>query len=224
VTGPFRGSESRRNLLAGVADRILLNAGANGSRVAVDGVDGAGKTTFAAELSAVLRSRGRETVHLSTDGFHRRRVLRHRRGQDSAEGFWLDSIDYPALQENVLDAFGPAGTGRYREASHDLASDRLLDLPWLSAAPEAILVLDGLFLHRDELVSQWDFSIYLDVPFAMSVARMAHRDGRDPDPDHPDNARYVGGQRRYFAVCSPWERATLVIDNTDLAEPRIVRG
>ena len=224
MTGPFPVGSRRHQLLARVADRVLANAGPHGSRVGVDGVDGAGKTTFAAELAAVLRSRGRETVHLSVDGFHQRRVLRHRRGHDSAEGFWLDSYDYPALRANVLDAFGHSGTGRYRPASHDLASDRLVDLPWQSAARDAILVLDGLFLHRDELVEQWDFSIFLEVPFAMSVARMAHRDGSDPDPDHPDNARYVGGQRLYFAACSPWERASLVIDNTDLGAPRIVRS
>jgi len=223
MTGALVASPRRRQLLAEVADRVLAVAGAGGARVGVDGVDGAGKTTFAAELAAALRSRGRETVHLSADGFHQQRARRHRRGRDSAEGFWLDSYDYAALRTGVLEAFGSGGSGRYREASHDLASDRLLDGPWHEAPSNAILVLDGLFLHRDELVQEWDFSIFLRVPFAVSVARMAERDGTDPDPGHAGNSRYVGGQRLYFEACSPWDRASLVIDNTTLTEPRIVR-
>jgi uridine kinase len=194
------------------------------SRIGVDGVDGAGKTTFAAELADAVRARGREVVHVCADGFHQQRALRHRRGRDSAEGFWRDSYDYPALRANVLDAFGPGGSRRYREAVHDLSTDRVLDLPWRTAAPGTVLVVDGLFLHRDELAGLWDLSVYLQVPFTVSVGRMARRDGSDPDPGHPDNARYVGGQRLYFTACAPWRRASLVIDNTDLSNAVLVRS
>lgn len=224
VIAPVPPDSRRHRLLTDIAGRILAHAGASGSRIGVDGVDGAGKTTFARELATTLRSLGREVVQISADDFHQQRASRYRRGRDSAAGFWLDSYDYPALRANVLAAFGPKGTGRYREAAHDLVSDQLLDLPWRIAAPGAVLVLDGLFLHRDEMVGEWDFSVFLQVPFAVSVARMAQRDGSNPDPEHPDNARYVGGQRLYFAACLPWERASLVVDNTDLAEPRIIRG
>jgi uridine kinase len=165
--------DGRGRLLTEVAERVLACSGASGSRVGVDGVDGAGKTVFAGELAATLRSLGREAVHLSADGFHQQRALRHRRGRDSAAGFWLDSYDYPALQAFVLDGFGSGGTGRYREAAHDLVSDRPIELPWRTTTPGSILVLDGLFLHRDGLVDCWDFSVFLDVTFAVSVARMA---------------------------------------------------
>jgi uridine kinase len=221
MSGPTS-SDTRRRLLLDLARRVLDCAGPDGLRVGVDGVDGSGKTTFAGELATAVRSLGRDVVQISADNFHQQRALRHRRGRNSAEGFWLDSYDYPTLRADVLDGFGRSGTGRYREASHHLASDRLLDLPWRTAAPGAILILDGLFLHRAELAEEWDFSIFLEVPFAVSVGRMAERDGSDPDPEHPDNARYVGGQRLYFAACSPWDRTSLVVDNSNLAEPKII--
>ncbi|MDQ2749168.1 MAG: hypothetical protein M3Y44_06545, partial [Actinomycetota bacterium] len=47
------------------------------------------------------------------------------------------------------------------------------------------LLLDGLFLHRDELAAAWDFSIFLDVAFSVSVARMAERDGTTSGPAPP---------------------------------------
>lgn len=35
--------------------------------------------------------------------------------------------------------------------------------------------------------------------------------------------RYVQGQRLYFDAAQPWERATFVIDNGDVATPRMIR-
>lgn len=213
----------RAQLLTAVAGLIaaLTEAGPGDRywRVGVDGVDGSGKTTFAAELAAVLTNLERDVVQVSADGFHQVRRIRHRLGRESAEGFWLDSYDYPALFSNVLDPFRPGGDGRYRSAVHDVDTDQVLELPWLQAPARAVLIVDGLFLHRDELAGAWDFSVYLDVPFATSVARMAERDGNHRDPAHPSLNRYVNGQRRYFAVCSPWQRADIVLNNTDLAHP-----
>jgi uridine kinase len=196
--------------VARAADLIPVGA----ARVGVDGVDGVGKSTFAAALAARLRARGRPVVHVSADDFHQPRAVRHRRGRDSPEGFWLDSYDYPALTENVLKPFGPRGTRRYRPAIHDLKTDATLDPPWQQAPPDALLIVDGLFLHRDELAGTWDFSVFLTAPFEVTVARMAARDGTHPDPAHPSQTRYVQGQHLYFAACKPWERASLVIDNS----------
>ncbi len=212
---------SARSRLVGQVAEMVPHSGGDPVRVAVDGVDGAGKTTFAAELSASLTLAGRSVVHVSADGFHHPADIRHRRGRTSPEGFWLDSYDYATLADNVLDPFAPGGSRRYRAAVHDVASDQTLDLPWQSAPRQSVLVIDGLFLHRDELVAAWDFSVFLHVPFEVSARRMADRDGSTPDPGDDSLARYVGGQRLYFAACTPWRRADVVIDNTDLEHPQI---
>ncbi|MEU4604095.1 hypothetical protein AB0F43_14035 [Kribbella sp. NPDC023972] len=52
---------------------------------------------------------------------------------------------------------------------------------------------------------------------------MAHRDGTHPDPQHPTLQRYVGAQHLYFDACTPHQRATILIDNTTLDAPRLVR-
>ncbi|RAO12377.1 uridine kinase [Micromonospora noduli] len=216
-------SVAREQLLDDVADMVPTFPAPQCVRVAVDGVDGVGKSTFADELAALLSSRGRHVVHVSADDFHHRRAARHRRGRDSPEGFWLDSYDYEALVHNVLEPFGLGGSRRYRPAVHDLRRDEVLDLAWRTAAPGAVLIVDGLFLHRDELVEFWDFSVFLDAPFAVTVARMARRDGSHPDPEHPSLSRYVGGQRLYFAACAPHERADVVIDNQDVTRPVLAK-
>lgn len=179
--------------------------------VAVDGVDGAGKTTFCDELAAVLRAQGRAVVRASVDDFHHPRARRWQRGRTSPEGFFLDSFDYERFTDYLLTPFA---AGRpFRRASHDLETDEYVDADAEVAPPSAILLVDGIFLHRDELVRHWDFSVFLSVDFAVSVRRMALRDGSPPDPDDPRNRRYVEGQLLYFATCDPARRADLVIDH-----------
>jgi uridine kinase len=193
-------------------------------RIGVDGVDGAGKSTFARELADALRHLGRPVVELSVDDWHRPRAQRYARGPRSPEGFWLDSFDYERLVAECLGPLGPGGTRRYLAAGHDLDTDELLfDDP--VAAPEgAAVVVDGLFLHRAELEGAFDFTVFVDVPFEVSAGRMAVRDGSPPDPAHPDLRRYVEAQRTYFAERSPRERADLVVDNTELDAPYLVES
>ena len=128
-------------------------------------------------------------VRVSADDFHQPHAVRYRRGRESPEEFWLDSYDYPALRANVLDPLAPGGGRHYRPGVHDLATDGRLDLPWREAPAGAVLVLDGLFLHRDELAGVWDLSVFLRVPFEVTAARMAVRDGTAPDPTDPSLAR-----------------------------------
>jgi len=45
-------------------------------RVAIDGVDGAGKTIFANELGEVLANRGRNVVRAGIDNFHTAKAIR----------------------------------------------------------------------------------------------------------------------------------------------------
>lgn len=191
-------------------------------RVAVDGVDGAGKTMFADQLAAQLRGGGRDVVRVSIDAFHHPRAVRYRRGRTSPEGFWLDSYDLRTLHKRVLQPLGPGGNRRYRTAAHDLATDLPVEPPEQDAPVGAVLVLDGLFLHRDELLGTWDLSIFLQVPFGVSVARMAARDGGSADPAHSSLTRYVRGQGLYFAACSPWTCADVVVDHTNLDAPAVL--
>lgn len=212
----------RTGLLAQVASQLPEPVGGSCVRVGVDGPDGSGKTMFADELAATLARLGRRVIRLSADDFHNVRAVRYRLGRESPVGFWLDAFDYDRFIADVLDPLGPNGGNRYRPAAHDLTSDAPLDPPWRTAAPGSVVIVDGLFLHRDELVDHWDFSIFLDVAFEVTAARLAARDGTDPDPQSPALRRYVEAQRIYFSECAPHARATIVVDNADLDAPRVI--
>lgn len=204
-----------------LADSILDTVGAERRIVAIDGVDGSGKTSFAANLAAEIHHRPVVTIH--ADNFLNPSPVRHARGRHSPEGFWKDTYDYSALQQFVLTPLGPEGDGRYSPASYNPVTDQRVVAAFLQAPPDTLVLVEGMFLHRDELVASWDASVYLDVPFTVTAARMAARNGTNPDPEHPTMRRYVHGQRLYFEAARPWERATFVIDNNDFTAPKVIR-
>lgn len=182
--------------------------------IAVDGVDGSGKTTFATRLASAIEGAGRPAVIVHEDDFLAPRAVRYRLGRESPEGYFRDSYDLAALIEHVLDPLRPDGGRRVRRRVFDHRTDLPIDAPVEDLPVDAVVIVEGMFLHRDELVDRWDWSVFLDVPFAETVRRMAHRDGSHPDPEHPTMRRYVEGQRIYLATCHPRERATVVLDNS----------
>lgn len=182
--------------------------------VAVDGVDGSGKTTFAATLAAAYRRTGRpvEVVHL--DDYLRPRAARYRLGRDSPEGYFRHTYDLAALEDHVLAPLRPPGSRRIVRRWFDHRADARVVDPPVEVPPDAVVVVEGMFLHRDELAGRWDLSVFLAVPFEVSVRRLSERDGSHPDPAHPSMARYVQGQRLYLATCRPELRATHVLDGS----------
>lgn len=218
-------SEAHPSLLSRLATAIVALHPARIVHVAIDGVDGAGKTTLADALAPVVVALGRPAIRASVDDFHRPRGLRYARGRHSPDGFYLDSYDYDSFRTMLLDPLSPDGSGRYVARKFDLDNDRPFDPDWRQAEPAAALIVDGIFLHRPELRAYCDLSIFLKVDFDVSVPRGAQRGPAldSPDPGAPLNQRYVGGQKRYLGECDPEHRADIVIDYNDLHEPKILK-
>lgn len=186
--------------------------------VAVDGVDGSGKTCFADELATVLRGRGATVVRASVDDFHHPREHRHRLGR-TPQTVWTRHFDYRSLRRELLDPWLRGPGSSYRPAWHDVATDAYVDAPLETVPERGALLVDGVFVQRPELERAWDLVVWLDVPFEVSVHRMAVRDGTVDDVDDPDQRRYADAQRIYFETCGPRRRADLVVDNADLDRP-----
>lgn len=217
---------NRSELIQDLVSRILAVKRPHPVRVGIDGVDAAGKTTLADEIAPLLEDAGRQAIRASIDCFHNGSAVRYRRGRESPEGYYFDSFDHVALSERLLQPLGPRGTRRFQRAAFDYRNDTPIDAPLETAEPDAVLVFDGIFLHRPELRSHWDFSVFLDVDFAVTIPRAMRRDDATPESEVQRiyDIRYVPGQRLYLSAVRPKARASLLIDNADPANPTILRA
>jgi uridine kinase len=131
-----------------LVDRITALTLPHPLRVAIDGVDGVGKTTLANELVEPIRRRGRAVIRASVDGFHNPRNVRYKLGRISPEGYFRDSFNYSALITTLLVPLGPGGSRLYCPAVFNYRTDSEIPMRFETAPPDAILLFDGVFLLR----------------------------------------------------------------------------
>ncbi|GAA2212575.1 hypothetical protein GCM10009850_080370 [Nonomuraea monospora] len=215
---------TRGELVTRLAETIKAVTAAHPLRVAIDGPPAAGKTTLADELAAVLRAQGRDVVRATIDDFLVPRAQRYRRGRYSAEGCYFDAHDRAALCRVLLDPLGPGGDRRFQVSVYDAESDTRSSPPAATASADAVLLFDGVFLLRPELIDRWDLRIFVSVPFERTIERAQVRgaaalDGSAADIERSWRDRYIPAQRLYFATARPAEHADVVVDNEQLRRP-----
>jgi uridine kinase len=192
-------------------------------RVAVDGPPAAGKTTLADELALLHRTRGREVIRASTESFHLPRAQRYRRSEFSPEANYHDSFDYDTLRRVLLDPLGPDGDRRYQHAVYDVDTDTALSPPVTTAPADAVLLLDGVFLLRPELIGRWDLSIFVSAAFEQILDRARIRDlarlGSTAEVERRFRTRYIPAQKLYFATARPADHADIIVHNDEPRRP-----
>jgi len=220
---------ARSGVLAHLVSLVCAVERPHPLRVAIDGVDASGKTTLADELVPLIEKCSRPVIRASVDGFHNPRKVRYQRGVDSAEGYYRDSFNHEAIQQELLIPLGPGGNRKYRQAVFDYRINAPILEPARESSANAILLFDGVFLLRPELIRYWDFSIFVEVDFEVSVPRAVERDVRagagrltSQESLAKYNQRYVPGQQIYLAEAHPQENAQVVVDNNDWANPQLI--
>ena len=164
-------------------------------------------------------------IQASVDGFHNPREIRYRQGRGSPRGYYQDSFNYGAIAAEVLRPLGPGGNLRYRSACFDFRTDSEVRAPVKTSCADDILLFDGVFLHRAELREHWDFSVFVDAHFEVTLERAKARDremfGSTERVDEIYRQRYIPGQRLYLASESPAQRATVIWNNNDPRNPEL---
>ena len=199
------------------------------ARVGIDGVDGAGKTIFSDGFAEYLQDVGKQVIRSSIDGFHYPKQIRYQKGRYSPEGYYFDSFNYPAIIDSLLKPLGPDGSLRYKKAIFNYINNSEVKQSIEKAEDNAILIFDGVFLCRPEIVDYWDFIIFLDVPFEVTLERVKERDtdksyfGSEPEIVDKYTNRYTTGQKLYINQAKPKQKSDIIINNSDYHNPKIIK-
>jgi uridine kinase len=204
-----------------IVDAIESRKGDGVFMVGIDGVDAAGKTTFAARLSEELKMRNNNVIEASMDGFHNPREIRYKMGKDSPEGYYSDSFNVNAVKVLLIE---PLTDGRlYQTQAFDYKTNLAIPFAGTLADPGAILVFEGVFSFGEDLRAFWDYKIYLDTSPEESLRRGVERDpGEKEEIERKYRVRYLTGQEIYKDEAMPHEAADIIVDYNDPENPGVL--
>lgn len=192
--------------------------------IAIDGVDGSGKSTFAQALVAGLARAGWPAALFSVDDF-RRPVDWARDDRREVETYYHDYYDL-AMLEACLQAF-QAGEPRVTIPVFDSRTEGLAGERDVELAGAAVAVVEGVFVLRVPSAAAAGLGIYIDVDGAEAGRRLLERDlarGRSRAViEHRLAERYQPAQERYLAAYEPARRADVVIDGNTPYQFRSMR-
>ncbi len=205
---------------------LLVSLSAERPRVvSIEGPDAAGKTTLADAL-AIETAKSSHVVRVQADHFLHPRRIRYQRGMASPVGYVEDSYDHDALEALVLRPLRE-GDRWIKRRIFDRASDAPIRASKEHVPPDAIVIVDGAFLLSSQLRPYWTLSIVLKVQEEEILRRAQERDverlGGASGVIERYRSRYLPGYTLYTEREDPERHTDVLIDNTNLQSPTVLR-
>lgn len=190
-------------------------------RVAINGIEGTGKTVFAEKLTRYLNAQHFKAIQVTIDGFHFDKAIRYQQGRDSAKGYYENAYNELDFVEKVLKA-SQSETPNYTEATHDLETDKYVHLDPVFIDFDTVLITDGAYLFKPNYRHHWDLKIYLKTSFETALIRGIERDktklGGYDSTKEKFKQRYHKASEMYLEENKPEQIADIIIDNTDFED------
>ena len=106
---------------------------------------------------------------------------------------------------------------------YEPSTDTSLSLPAITAPADAVLLFDGVFLLRPELIDRWDLCIFVSAGFDVALDRARTRDvalfGSATEIERRHRERYRPSQQFYFDTVRPIDQADIIVHNDDPEQP-----
>jgi uridine kinase len=187
-------------------------------RVGINGVEGTGKTVFCEKFTKYLNENGQRAIQITIDGFHNPKVIRYKKGRNSAIGYYEDAYNEKAFVDYVLIS-SQKEQPFYVAQIHNLETDEQVIPIKKELTNQHILLTDGAYLFKKNYKEHWDIKIYLQTDFTTALKRGIQRDfdllgGLEATKYKYDN-RYHKASKIYIEENRPTEIADIIIDNTD---------
>lgn len=85
-----------------------------------------------------------------------------------------------------------------------------------------MLVFDGVFLMRRELIDRWDLRIFVSTALEKTVARAVIRERRVSSPvevERPWRERYIPSRQFHVDTVRPTDHADITVHNDEPQQP-----
>jgi len=195
---------------------------------AISGKDASGKTVMADLLSEYLKNKtNRQIIRISADDFMNQRSIRRTITASEGESCYKYTFDFDSLKKYVLEPLQPDGSYIHKTKVFDQPTDRQILSDDNKANNDAIVILDGVFLFKSDLVGYWDLKILLETDNDILIERGALRDtvriGSYEEARKKYLDRYIASQTIYYDQENPTKSADIIINNNDFNNPVILK-
>jgi uridine kinase len=186
---------------------LRLQSGARPFIIAIDGGSGAGKSTLAVQIAQVLNA-----ALVQSDDFYSAHIPDAEWDRRTPEERYDDVIDWRRLRTEVLLPLRAGQTARWHpfDFAHPRADGTYPpSSEVVERGPADVIVLDGAYSTRPELLDLIDLTMLIDVPVSIRHARLAARE--DAAFLTAWHARWDAVEAYYFSQVRPTAVFDLVI-------------
>jgi len=190
--------------------------------IGINGIDNSGKTIFAKSLERYLNLRDYKTQLILLDDFHNLKEKRYS-GKDEIDNYYNKSFNFKMIIEKILKSVKENKNFKIKLNLLNLYTDKFDVERVYSIDKNTIVILEGVFLFKKELLQYIDYKVFLEVPFEESKKRARNRDikiyGKEIIKKY--DLKYLPAQAKYLEELQPIEIADMVIDNLNWDYPLI---
>jgi len=218
---------NRAQLISEISNLLIKNKLDDKPLVAgINGMDTSGKTRLAIEIEEELKNRGVPVQVVHIDDFHNPKSIRYQEGLPDYLQYYYLSINFPKLVQEILQPIKSNGKLERELILLDLKSDKWSMLRRYVVDNSTLVIVEGVFLFKEELQRFFDVSILLEVEEAEIIKRAWQRDVPNEGNGVIDKyfKKYLPAQRMYRKKSKPEKFATIIIENSNWEKPKVKRG
>lgn len=213
----------QRTVYTEIAQRFLKRHPRGRRMLAVDGRNGVGKSRLAQELRVAFAREEVASFSASLADFMNVRRVRERQGATSVRGYYDDTYNLSELKRSLLEPFMMGGSTSFVLKSYDAETESYVEPDWESCGTNAVLIVEGEFLARPALTNLWHGFLVVEAADEVRGSRLQARDGAHPLITHSSHDRAQAAHGYYEDTASPFDRADMLLDNSDWQRPILVR-
>ncbi|MEN2766094.1 kinase [Ornithinibacillus xuwenensis] len=179
--------------------------------VGIDGLGGAGKTTFVNEMEKGLTNQDCQLVVLHIDDYIVRKNKRYNTGHEEWFEYYYLQWDIKLLAKVFFEKMHQD----FRNVSLPLYNNKTdsISLKSTNIRPNSIVLIEGVFLQRIEWRDFFDFVIFIECSRKLRMERVLNRDayiGNQKERLSKYQRRYWLGEEHYLKTENPIEKADAI--------------